>query len=107
MFTRIVELTSKSGKAKELSNTINEKVVPILKKQRGFVDETVLVSDTEPTRVLGLSFWNSKEDAERYHHEQYPKIHEMMKHLLETEPNIRTFDVHTSTTHRIVAGKAA
>ena len=107
MFTRVVELTSKSGKTKELSNTINEKVVPILKKQRGFVDETVLVSDTEPTRVLGLSFWNSKEDAERYHHEQYPKIHEMMKHLLETEPNIRTFDVHTSTTHRIVAGKAA
>ena len=107
MFTRVVELTSESGKAKELANTINEKVVPILKKQRGFVDETVLISDTEPTRILGLSFWNNKEDAERYHQEQYPKIHEMMKHLLETEPNIRTFDVHTSTTHRIVAGKAA
>ena len=30
MFTRVVELTSKSGKAKELANTINEKVVPIL-----------------------------------------------------------------------------
>ena len=107
MYTRVVEFTSKSGKLKELSDTINEKAVPILKKQRGFVDETVLVSNTEPTRVLGLSFWNSKEDAERYHQEQYPKIHEMLKHLLETEPAIRTFDVHTSTTHRIAAGKAA
>ena len=107
MFTRVVELTSKSGKSKELANTINEKAVPILKKQRGFVDETVLVSDTESTRVLGLSFWNNKEDAERYHQEQYPKIHEMLKHLLETEPVIRTFDVHTSTTHKIAAGKAA
>ena len=107
MFTRVVELTSKSGKAKELSNTINEKVVPILKKQTGFVDETVLVSDTESTRVLGLSFWNSKKDAERYHREQYPKIQEMLKHLLETEPVIGTFDVHTSTTHRIAQGKAA
>ena len=107
MFTRVVELTSKSGKSKELADTITEKAVPILKKQRGFVDETVLVSETEPTRVLGLSFWNSKEDAERYHQEQDPKIHEMMKHLLETEPVIRTFDVHTSTTHRIAAGKAA
>src|SRR5437667_9891983 len=107
MFTRVVELTSESGKAKELANAINEKVVPILKKQRGFVDETVLVSDTEPTRVLGLSFWNSKEDAERYHQEQYPKIHERMKHLLENEPNILTFDVHTSTTHRIVSCNAA
>ncbi len=107
MFTRIVELTSKSGKAKELTNTINEKVLPILEKQSGFVDETVLVSDTESIRVLGLSFWNSREDAERYHREQYPKIHEMLKPLLETEPLIRTFEVHSSTTHRIVAGKAA
>jgi len=106
MFTRVVEFTSKSGKAKELSNTINEKAVPILKKN-GFVDEIVLVSDAEQDRVLGLSFWNAREDAERYHREQYPKIHEMLKHLLEAEPVIRTFDVHTSTTHRIAAGKAA
>jgi len=107
MFTRVVELTSKSGKAKELSNTINEKVLPILKKQTGFVDETVLVSGTESTRILGLSFWNSKEDAERYHREHFPKIQEMLKPMLETEPVIRTFDVHTSTTHRIASGKAA
>jgi heme-degrading monooxygenase HmoA len=107
MFTRIVELTSKSGKSKELSDTINERVVPILKKQRGFVDETILVSDMESSRVLGLSFWNSKEDAERYHQEQFPNIHEMLKPLLETEPMVRTFEVHTSTTHRIAAGKAA
>ena len=107
MFTRVVEITCKSGKAKELSNTINEKVLPILKKQTGFVDEAVLVSDTESTRILGLSFWNSKDDAERYHREQYPKIQEMLKPMLETEPVIRTFDVHTSTTHRIASGKAA
>ena len=107
MFTRVVEITCKSGKAKELSSTINEKVLPILKKQTGFVDEAVLVSDTESTRILGLSFWNSKDDAERYHREQYPKIQEMLKPLLETEPVIRTFDVHTSTTHKIAPGKAA
>jgi heme-degrading monooxygenase HmoA len=95
------------GNRKNFPTPSNEKVVPILKKQRGFVDETVLVSDTESTRVLGLSFWNNKEDAERYHQEQYPKIHEMLKPSLETEPVIRTFDVHTSTTHRIAAGKAA
>src|SRR2546425_12578616 len=107
MFTRVVELTSKPGKSRDLSNTINDKVVPILKKQAGFVDEIVLVSDAERDQVLGLSFWNARDDAERYHREQYPKIHEMLKHLLETEPVIRTFDVHTSTTHKIAAGKAA
>jgi heme-degrading monooxygenase HmoA len=107
MYTRIVEIASKSGKSRELCNMIEEKVVPILKKQTGFVDETVLVSDTESNQVLGLSFWNSKEDAERYHQEQYPKIHEMPTHLIETEPAIRTFDVQASTTHQITARKAA
>ena len=107
MYTRLVEITAKSGKARELCNTIEEKVLPILKKQTGFVDETVLASDTEPNRVLGLSYWNSKEDAERYRGEQYPKIREMLQHLMESEPSIRTFDVHTSTTHQITARKAA
>jgi hypothetical protein len=61
MYTRIVELTTKPGKAPEVSKTINDKVLPILKKQTGFVDEAVLLSDTESTRVLGLSFWNKRE----------------------------------------------
>jgi len=107
MYTGVVELTTKPGKARELCTTIDEKVLPILKKQAGFVDETVLASDTDSNRVLGISFWNSKDDAERYHREQYPKINKMLSHLLETDPVIRTFEVHTSTTHRVVAGRAA
>jgi len=107
MFTRTVEVTSKSGKARELANIINDKALPILKKQKGFVDETVLVSDKDDNRVLGLSFWNTKADAEQYHRAEYQKVHEMVRHLLDGEPVIRTFDVHTSTTHRIAAGNAA
>ncbi len=54
MFTRAVELTSKPGKSKELAKAINERAVPILKKQQGFVDEIVLVSDAEPDPT---TFW--------------------------------------------------
>jgi heme-degrading monooxygenase HmoA len=107
MFARIVELTTKPGQNKQLSETINDKVLSILKKQKGFVDETVLVSDKDDNRVVGLSFWKTKEDAEQYHREGYPKVHETLQHLLDSEPVIRTFDVHTSTTHKIAAGKAA
>ena len=107
MFTRIVELNTKPGKNKQLSDTINDKVLPILEKQKGFVDETVLVSDKEDNRVLSLSFWKTKEDAEEYQRAEYQKIKEMVQHLLEADPMIRTFDVHSSTTHRIAASKAA
>ena len=107
MFTRVVEINCKRGKSEELTDTIHDKIVAILKKQRGFVDEAVLVSDTDPTRVLGISYWDSKADAELYHREQFQKVRELLQPLLETEPVVRTFDVHTSTPHRIEAGKAA
>ena len=74
MFTRIVELTAKPGKNKQLADTIDEKGLPILKKQKGFVDETVFVSDKEDNRVLALGFWNTKEDAEQYHRAEYQKV---------------------------------
>jgi len=107
MFTRVVELKAKSGKARELGQTINDKALPILRKQEGFVDEIVLVSDTEPDRILALSFWKRQQDAERYNKEQYPKVNELISHLLEGAPTVKTFNVDTSTTHRIAAGKAA
>jgi heme-degrading monooxygenase HmoA len=107
MFTRVVEITCKSGKARELCNTIDDKVLPILRRQAGFVDETVIVSDTEPNRILALSFWTTREDAQRYEREQFDTVQKTVQHLLETAPVVQTFDVHTSTAHRIAAEKAA
>jgi heme-degrading monooxygenase HmoA len=107
MFTRVVEVSSKPGKSHEIANAINEKVLPILRKQSGFVDETVLTSETEPNRVMALSFWKTKEDAERYQREQFTKVTEILSSLIESPPAVRTFNVHTSTPHKIAAGKAA
>jgi heme-degrading monooxygenase HmoA len=83
------------------------KIVPILKKQPGFVDEIVLVSDADSNRILALSFWKAREDAERYQREQYNSVRETLQSLLEAEPVVRTFEVYTSTGHKITAGKAA
>jgi quinol monooxygenase YgiN len=107
MFTRVVEIRAKQGKTREFSATLNEKVLPILRKQPGFVDEITLVSNTEPDRVLALSFWESEADAERYHSEQYANVTEILRPLLELQPRIQTYDVDTSTTHHIIKGKAA
>jgi heme-degrading monooxygenase HmoA len=107
MYTRVVELTSKSGKARDLCNTIDDKILPILKRQAGFVDETLIVSDTEPNRVLALSYWKTREDANRYAREQFDTVQKTVQHLLETPPAVRTFDVHTSTIHKVAADKVA
>ena len=107
MFTRVVELRCKAGKTNEVASIANEKVLPILRKQQGFQDEIALVSNTDPTRMLALSFWNKREDAERYQREQFSRIAEMLRPLCEGEPVVSTYDVNTSTAHHITSGKAA
>jgi quinol monooxygenase YgiN len=107
MFTRVVAVNTKPGKVRELAKTIQDKILPILEGQQGFVDEILLVSDTEPDQILALSFWQSQEDAERYTHEQFPRINELISHLLASAPVSRTFNVDTFTSHKIIAGKAA
>jgi heme-degrading monooxygenase HmoA len=107
MFTRIVEISTKPGKSNEVANAIDEKVLPFLRQQPGFLDETVLTSETESNRVIGISFWKTKEDAERYSRDQFPKVNEILTDLIEMTPMVRTFHVHTSTPHKIAAGKAA
>ncbi len=59
MYTRVVEIETKTDKGRELSSVINDKVLPILQKQPGFVDEITLVGSTEPDWILALSFWPS------------------------------------------------
>jgi quinol monooxygenase YgiN len=107
MFTRVVEIRTKLGKTRDLSTTLNEKVLPILIKQPGFVDEITLVSNTDPDRMLALSFWKLEADAERYHKEQFQTVSDILNPLLESPPKVQTFNVDTSTTHHIAMGKAA
>ena len=107
MFTRVVEVTTKAGKARELTRIVSEKVLPILKNQPGFLDEITLVSDEDINRVLGLSFWKSKEDALTYQRDQFSKVTELIRNLIEGDPLVTTFQVEQSTIQKIIAGKAA
>jgi heme-degrading monooxygenase HmoA len=107
MYTRVMELTTKQGKAKELVHTIEEKGSNILKSSPGFMDIICLISDEDPDRVMGLSFWKTKQDADRYTSEQFPKFAELMRDSIEGTPTVRTFEVEHSSYHHVAQGKAA
>jgi len=107
MVARIVELRTKSGKARDLSGTLKEKVLPILQAQPGFVDEIMLVSNSEPDKVLALSFWQSEADAERYNREQFHKITGMITSFAENAPKVQNYNVEVSTVHNAGGVRAA
>lgn len=107
MFTRVVEVTTKPGKARELTRTLNDKVLTILKNQPGFVDELVLISEQDPDQIFALSLWKTREDAEKYNREQFSRVTELIQNHIEGPPEVRTFNVEQSTVHKIASGKAA
>jgi quinol monooxygenase YgiN len=104
MFARVVEIKTKPGKAKEVCSTVHNKILSTLKAQPGFVDELVLVSDSEG--ILAMSLWKTREDADRYSHEHYAEVSELINHLVHSAPKVHTFDIETSTFHRVTATKA-
>jgi heme-degrading monooxygenase HmoA len=107
MFARVVEIKTKPGKAPELCHAIHQKMLAIFKAHPGFVDEIVLISETDADRVLALSFWKTKADADRYSQEHYAHVRELIEHQVHAAPRVRTFSVETSITHQIARGKAA
>jgi quinol monooxygenase YgiN len=106
-FTRFVECHVKPDKKDDFTHKLGNDVLPILQKQPGFVDLIGLVSENDSERIVSVSFWNSKQDADRYHREHYKRIAEMLKPSLKRDPVVDTFNVDTWTTQRIAAGKAA
>jgi heme-degrading monooxygenase HmoA len=107
MFARIVTFTCKPGQAKQVATKLGQNALPFLKAQHGFLDLVVLVSITDPNEVIGQSFWTSREDAGRYNLELYPRIRDSVQDGLASTPVVETYDVDTSTAHRIAAGKIA
>ena len=107
MFARIVDFVSGPGQTRILKETIQKKLLPSLHVQPGFVDEIVLESDVEPDRVLSLSIWKTREQAERYNQGKYLAVKEVLLASLETDPVVRTFNVASSTTRNISTGRAA
>ncbi len=107
MFARVIEIKTKPGKAPELCHSIHDSILELLKSQPGFVDEIVLISETEEDKVLAVSFWKSRDEEERYAHEHYKRVNELIQQHIHVAPKVHRFLVDTSTAHKIAkaAGK--
>ena len=71
MYTRNVSLKLKVNSAPEFTRTLENEVIPMLRKQKGFKDEITLVA-AERNEAVAMSFWdNKKEDAEAYNREKF------------------------------------
>jgi heme-degrading monooxygenase HmoA len=105
MYTRNVSLQLKANSTPEFTRTLENEVIPMLRKQKGFRDEITLVA-AERNEVVAISFWDRKEEAEAYNRDKYPEILKTLSKVVEGTPRVESFEVANSTSHQIAA-KAA
>jgi len=105
MYTRNVSMKLKANSAQEFTRTLENEVIPVLRKQKGFKDEITLVAP-ERNDAVAISFWDKKEDAEAYNRERYPEVLKTLSKVVDGTPKVESFEVANSTSHQIAA-KAA
>ena len=106
MFGRQVTLKLKPDAAAELTRIVSSEINPILRRQKGFRDETILVAP-ERSEAIANSFWDTPEDAEAYNQSAYPQVLTALANVIEDVPTVKTFDLVTSTVDPTFAGKLA
>jgi heme-degrading monooxygenase HmoA len=107
MFARHVSMQLKPNARAEFAQTIEKDILPLLREQRGFQDEIAFVAPGSGTEVVAISFWNTKEDADAYHGGSYPAVLKALAKVVDGTPEVRNFEVASSTLQKRPALVAA
>jgi heme-degrading monooxygenase HmoA len=100
MFARRVYMILKPNSVAELTQRLEKEIIPLLRKQKGFLDEITFVAPTG-TEAFAISLWEDKENAETYNRGTYPEVTKRLANLIDGSPQVETFDVANSTFHKI------
>jgi len=106
MFARIVTMRLKANSVAEFTQTIEKKILPVLRRQKGFRDEVTFVA-TSGTEAVGVSLWDRQEDADTYNSQSYPEVLRELTKVTDGTPRVQTYEVGNSTFHNIAARPAA
>jgi hypothetical protein len=102
MYARNVTMKLKPNAATEFGQTLERDILPLLRKRSGFADELAFVS-ADGKAAVAISLWDRRESAESYSRETYPAVLEGLSKVIEGTPEVTSFDVASSTFHRIPA----
>src|SRR5215469_6332327 len=106
MFARIVTIPLKPSTKAEYAKAIEKTVIPLLRKHKGFRDEISLVS-TDGNTSVGISFWDSNEDAEAYNRSGFSEVMKAFDPVATGPAQVQLCEVTNSTVHKIAVAAGA
>ena len=102
MFARKVSMQLKANGAAEFKQKIDNEVIPLLRKQAGFLDEITFLYPNGK-EVHAFSLWETAEHAEAYNRRAYPEVTKILSSAVEGVPRVQTYEILNSTIHKDVA----
>lgn len=106
MFARRLSIQLRPNKFAEFTKTLENQVIPLLRKQPGFRDE-ITFAGTDNVKILAISLWDTQENATAYEGGAYKDVLKMVEGLITGSPKVGTTEVIHSTFHKIRAGAMA
>ncbi|MGC2322823.1 MAG: hypothetical protein WA463_09355 [Terriglobales bacterium] len=103
MFARRLEFDLMLVKKDEFLRKVRDEVLPIMKKQAGFVDILGLTEELKVQKTVLISLWETKEQSLKYEKEVFPKITAMLKPYLLTPFVVTPCVVETTISEHILA----
>jgi len=96
MFARHLTMQLKRGMVSEFPRVMDEEILPLLRKQKGFLEELILVAPNELDTVA-MSLWEEKEDAVKFNRDAYPEILKILDKYVKGTPMLKDFEVKFAT----------
>jgi heme-degrading monooxygenase HmoA len=106
MFARKVSIRLQADAAGAFIQKMEDEIIPLLRKQKGFLDELTLISQGGK-EIYAYSFWETSEDAERYDRTAFREVTDRLAGLVEGALRIHTYMVANSTFHKLAAAVAS
>ncbi|MBZ5615666.1 MAG: hypothetical protein LAO23_16795 [Acidobacteriia bacterium] len=107
MFARILEFIPRLEMKEEFINLVKKEVLPILKKQTGFLEILPFIPELKDEKMITVSIWTEKAHLERYEREVFPKVEEILKPYLKTPMVFGNYTLETTLCEHFVQTLAA
>ncbi|HYL46827.1 MAG TPA: hypothetical protein VEU52_07355 [Candidatus Limnocylindrales bacterium] len=96
MFARHVTMTLKPVVGREFRPILENEILPLLRRQKGFLEELLLVHPLK-NEAIAISLWEEKEHAEKFNNDVYPEIVKILNKYVEGIPIVKDFEVPYAT----------
>src|SRR5437588_10671245 len=105
MFARRVTMHLK-GSISEFTQTLEREVMPLLRKQKGFLAENTFVAPGGKG-AFGISLWDRAENAEYYNRERYAEVANGLGKDNDATRQVQSYEVANYTFKKVAARPSA